>query len=156
MSRIRKLTKWDYLKYFHSGERWGNPDKMDFFTLIILDRLRHKIGYPFIVHCGYATSGHVKNSQHYLGRAVDFHIDTPDLFFEQQIEKLEYYLRRMYVATVFGRIPMTYMTGLGIYPQAKIPYFHLDTRGHKARWSFLDAEYTSYERGLAYVRNNKI
>lgn len=159
MAHVKYISKWHYLKHFHPGEAWGNPDKMDAFTLVCLDRLRDKVGYPFIVHCGYATSGHAPDSQHYVGNAVDFHIKTTDLSFLEQIKKLEYYLRRMYVATTHGRIPLKYFCGLGIYPQGgkrKIPYFHFDTRGYKARWSFLDGEYVSWRAGISYCKQHGI
>lgn len=156
MSRIKHISKWDYLKYFHPHEAWGNPDKMDAFTLVSTDRIRHHFGAPFIVHCGYATSGHTPHSQHYLGRALDFHIKT-DMPFTEQIKKIKRILKRsLYVSTVHGRIPLYYFCGLGIYPQKEIPYFHFDTRGHKARWSFLDGEYVSWEKGWEYAKKHGI
>jgi len=148
----RFLTKWDYLQYFHEGEKWGNPDAMEAFLLTSLDRMRDKVGYPFIVLCGYATKGHVEHSQHYLGRAVDFYIKTSDLSYTTQINKIRHFLRNTYVATTWGRIPLQYFCGFGIYPQWKKPGFHFDTRGHKARWSYLNGKYRSFQAGMRYVR----
>jgi uncharacterized protein YcbK (DUF882 family) len=62
---------WDQLTHFRKQEAWGDPDKMDHDFLIQLDNFRGHVNHAFRVLCGFDTEGHVKNSYHYIGRAVD-------------------------------------------------------------------------------------
>jgi uncharacterized protein YcbK (DUF882 family) len=124
-----KMTRQDWLKirYFSAQEKWGDPLLMDRETIFLLDTLRGLFSSPFVIHCGYERSGHMPNSQHYAGKAVDFHVlgipfrDAVDLM----IDSIASPPRGI---GVYGRI------GLGIYPHWTTPGFHLDTRGMYARW----------------------
>ncbi|MBN1495923.1 MAG: DUF882 domain-containing protein [Spirochaetes bacterium] len=133
---------WNTLRHFKITERWGNPGEMNGLLLILLDEIRDRYGCQFIVVCGYAASGHVNKSQHYLGNAVDFYIKTSDTYHEQ-ILKIEKILKELQVDDVVG---------LGIYPQSNSKIFHLDVRGTFARWGYLYKDYCSYElaRDWAY------
>ena len=69
---------WPHLKYFRPNENWGDPAKMKFELLWLLDSFREYINQPVYVVCG--TQGrHVKDSQHYLGKAVDIVIDAANI-----------------------------------------------------------------------------
>lgn len=59
------------LKHFTRKEAWGDPSRMNETFLITLDQFREIVGHEFHVLAGFATSGHVENSMHYQGRAVD-------------------------------------------------------------------------------------
>lgn len=101
---------------------------MDFGLLKRLDALREFVSYPIIIHCGYASDGHVKDSQHYLGRAVDFHIKNVSLI-------NQYLMAERFI-----------FTGIGIYPDWNNPGLHCDVR-HKNheqsqdRWVKLNGKY---------------
>jgi uncharacterized protein YcbK (DUF882 family) len=138
---------WSQLKYFKKEERnhrdlpaWGDPDKMNGVILLIMDRVRHASGWPVIVHCGYEKAGHVKASQHYKGNAVDFHFKT-DTPFRIQAEAVIDILRELQVSE---------FVGLGIYPSWINKGFHLDCRGHRARWGRIEGEYVSFQEALAH------
>lgn len=112
------MTKkeWDTIKHFTPQEKWGDPDAMDYTLIWALDKLREKIGMPFIVHCGYETKGHAPKSFHKLGQAVDFHVKGIGLY------------------TVWEEMDkMWWLGGLGIYPYWNNPGFHLDL-GPCRRW----------------------
>jgi len=101
---------WESIRYFTKDEKWGDPLKMNLHLLLMLDALRGHTGAPFIIHCGFESSGHAAESQHYLGRAVDFHatgISLADLF----TYSMKFDFR-----------------GVGIYPGWNNPGLHLDVR----------------------------
>ena len=81
---------WAKLKYFNKNENWGGypprdtpeqrqrgVEEISDELLLEADRLREVIGTPIIVTCGVDTEGHVKNSYHYKGLAID--VVIPDL-----------------------------------------------------------------------------
>ena len=125
------MTKddWKQIKYFSPKENWGDPEQMSFELLRRLDGLREFCSHRIIIHCGYAIDGHTKNSQHYLGRATDFHIIGVTLI-------NQYLLAERFN---FG--------GIGIYPEWNNPGLHCDVR-HKDsekpqdRWVRINGRYT--------------
>ncbi len=70
---------WLKIKYFKPNEEtpWGDAQafgdstKMNLFLMMELDAFRRWLGMPIGIHCGYDTDGHVPNSDHSLGRAID-------------------------------------------------------------------------------------
>jgi len=106
------MTKdeWKQIEHFSPNENWGDPERMSLELLRRLDALREFSGHPVIIHCGYATSGHSGNSQHYLGKAADLHIVGVSLV-------NQYLLAERFN---FG--------GLGLYPEWKNPGLHCDVR----------------------------
>lgn len=119
------IDKWDELRYFTKGENWGDPDKMDRDFLIKLDNFRHAIDIPFHVLEGYATSGHVSDSMHYQGRAVDgrFIKDGKAISMDELL----------YIAF------LSPFTGIGLYTWGHGgPFVHFDDRvtahGRKSVW----------------------
>lgn len=113
------MTKedWGHLKHFSPNENWGDPLKMDFSLLWVLDSFRAYIDRKIVVVCG-TQGNHVKDSQHYLGKAVDVVVETNGL------AKLDV------LFSVF-RFPFT---GIGLYPKSKCAGmvsplgFHFDSR----------------------------
>ena len=135
---------WTKLKYFGPHERWGDPKKIDPLLLLILDDLRSRWGRPFIIHCAYETSGHSPNSYHYLGRAVDFHIEDPRPI-QEQAKILEEMLEECIVTVGFTDIKADSICGLGYYEDWVRPGFHLDTRGYRARWRMENGRYKGWK-----------
>ena len=128
------MTIWNELKYFNRDERWGDPDRMNGALLLLADGIRGFIDEPCRVHCGFEMSGHSPNSQHYLANAFDYHIDSKHSF-KFQIDRT---LKALSYFQVDDRV------GLGIYPNWRHPGFHLDLRGHRARWGRVNGIYVSF------------
>lgn len=121
---------WDYLRHFTPKEAWGDPSRMNGILLLLLDTIRSRWGdAEFIIHCGFESGGHTKDSEHKRGSAVDFHIKS-ELSFPEQIKRMEMILRDL---QVYDKV------GLGIYPDWNRPGFHLDVRGSFARWGRIGA-----------------
>jgi len=136
------MCVFQYLQWFSPNENWGDPFMMNGLLLLLLDAIRGRWGKPFVIHCGYETSGHASKSQHYVGNAVDFHIKD-ELPFYAQVEKMEQILAELQVAD---------KVGLGIYPDWAHPGFHLDVRGTRARWGRIGGKYVSFKEALVYAR----
>lgn len=136
---------WKNLRYFTEKEKWGDAGKMNPALLLLLDRLRHKIGKPFVIHCGYEISGHSPSSRHYSGDAVDFHIEG--LSFPEAIDAL---LKALHDTDFLGEVSAVYV-GLGIYPDWNSAGFHIDLRGYSARWGRIGSEYVSFEKAYKHA-----
>ena len=135
------MSVWDVLEHFSVKEAWGEPGKINGLLLLLLETIRTALGYPIIIHCG--TQGvHTKNSQHYLGNAVDFHFDTITPFPEQVSKLLK----------VLSALQVSDRVGLGVYPDWNNPGFHLDVRGYAARWGRIGSDYVSFNKVLEYLR----
>jgi hypothetical protein len=87
------------------------------------------------IHCLWESEGHVEKSRHYQGIACDFHIIS-ELPYFREVETLESILEMMKVS---------HAVGLGLYPQWNNQGFHLDTRGKRGRWGWLDGEMVGYD-----------
>ena len=118
---------WGKVRFFTKNENWGDPLMMERDLIFLLEELRGRFDCPFVIHCGYETSGHTQNSQHYRGNAVDFHVVGPQ--FLDAIDLIGRYIGP--APTGFDRDGVI---GLGIYPHWRDPGFHLDLRGYRARW----------------------
>lgn len=117
-------SDWKLLKNFGPAENWGDPQRMDLQHLLLLDKLRTKLGTRMIVTCG--TQGrHQENSLHYEGLATD--LVFPELKPENLLD----------VFIEASRLPFG---GIGLYPfwrHANIVRggIHLDSRkGDRAYW----------------------
>lgn len=126
---------WKLLNNFTENEDWGASEKMNPVLLLLLDKLRDKVGHIFRINCGYSTDGHATRSQHYLGNAVDFVIlGVP---FKQAHQLLQEALLELKVEDEVG---------LGCYPFWNTSGFHLDVRGERARWGKNSkGKYVSYD-----------
>jgi hypothetical protein len=111
--------QWQQIKYFTPAENWGDPARMDSALILELDRLRHFLGHPIIIHCGYEVRD--GRGFHPQGLAVDCHCPF--------YEPLEFF----FAAVRFN------FTGFGIYPWWNNPGLHLDKRptgpaAYRALW----------------------
>lgn len=106
-----------------------------------MQKLRDKLGVPITVNSGYRCKNHpIEKSkpnpgQHAQGNAAD--IFVPNM---TQRQLLIYVLQ----------IPEFANGGIGIYPDLGI--IHVDTRGYKARWSFIKGTQRSFEDGLKLLK----
>lgn len=119
---------WKQIRYFTPDENWGDPDKMSFELLKKLDPLREFCGNAIVVLRGYETTGHCKNSQHYLGKAADLYIVGVSLI-------NQYLLAERFN---FG--------GIGLYPDWNNPGLHCDVRSKAKedpynRWVRINGKY---------------
>ena len=121
------MNVWTQTRYFKIGENWGDASRMNGGLILSLDLIRHYFDVPFIVHCGYEPDGHSKGSQHYVYNAVDFHVKS--MSFKDSCRKM---------FQVIDYLQLTNFIGLGFYPEWKNPGFHIDLRGFKARWAWID------------------
>jgi hypothetical protein len=110
MGVLMTLEDWNRVKHFNPDENWGDWTKLEKNVIFLLDRMREDIGRPIKIHCAYDSGGHSTQSQHYLGRAVDYHIKNTPL--------LEQYL----LAERYG------WRGIGLYTDWNNPGLHSDLR----------------------------
>lgn len=142
MIRGLNMDIFTQLENFSPKEPWGDPKKVNGVLLLLLQEIRTYIGNRFVIHNAYETKGHSENSQHYIGNAVDFHIERVP--FRKSILDVEEAIKYFQVENHIG---------LGIYPEWHHPGFHLDVRGTKARWGFLEGRYVPYEQARSYAMN---
>ncbi len=93
-------------------------------------------------------------SYHYTGRAVDFRLTRRYSSMKRTALETYYddYLALLEALKTTGDLDLV---GLGIYPNQRNPFFHLDSRGRRGRWSRLSPSGTSYvsmAKGLAWLR----
>ena len=134
---------WKLLKHLKNGDAWGDPDKMDFFILVIVDNIMNAlpVGCRAKIHCGYKTSGHSSKSMHYHGKAIDFHVvGVPFLTAETLI------MADLHDTGLIENV------GIGIYPDWNNPGFHIDSRGNRASWAKIKDDYVAYAEGLKYAK----
>ena len=142
---------WLIVDHFDTTEAWGDPLKMDPFLIFIMGGYRRSLppGCWIKIHCGYKTNGHADKSMHYEAKANDFHVEgMSPVTAERYLMK---YL--MNVKLVMGqKLRLIDYVGLGIYPDWVDPGFHLDTRGKRASWAFVDGQQVAYELGLKRLK----
>jgi len=151
------MTIWDKLQHFSRNENWGEPNRVSPLLLLTLEALREWTGWPIVIHCAYATSGHSPRSFHYQGLAVDFHFET-GVPYPRQIDYVLGFLDNSGFGVLAGELARArwfnfgQMCGLGIYPDWECPGFHLDVRNYPARWGRIGDKYVSFEEALEYAR----
>jgi len=141
MGQIRKMDildwRWEpeFLPHEFSGPI-TNTDSGFHMQPEFLDKLlalRHLVGIPIVVNPngGFSTTGHAKNSAHYLGLAVDFRVPGCP------IDRLSNFIRQMN------------FNGVGFYEHWKPdPGFHVDMAKRHARWiRTKDGKYVSLTQG---------
>lgn len=143
------MNIWDIINdTFTKNEAWGDATKMSGIVLLVFHSLRALVGRPFVVHCGYASAGHSPASQHYLGNAIDFHIEG--MSFKEAVAAVEGALDALQISN---------RVGLGIYPDwpghnagELQPGFHIDVRGMRARWGRVKGVYVSYDEAKKEIK----
>ena len=131
--KVWRLIK-AYFKPSWTSDQFGQPAKMSGFVLIAIWILRFETGWKLKVNHGFKTDGHSKNSQHYKGTAVDFRFVTNTSYYDQ-IKRVEEILKAWQLWN---------FVGLGLYPDWNNPGFHIDARGHKARWGYVSGIMVGY------------
>lgn len=145
--------KWKLLKHFYYNEAWGNPDKMSFMLLVLMDQFRESLpsGCKVKVHRGYSEDN--SKSLHYTGEAVDFHVIGCG-FLDAEYHLKNFLIRRKLMNEV----------ELGIYPDWNDPGFHVGLQRDGGTWSgryvkvekhgkyVSEQQYFAYEKGMAYAR----
>ena len=116
-------SQWDTIKHFSPSENFGDPSRMSYKLLLLLDNLREFIGRPIIIHCGYEERNN--NSYHCRGMAIDCHSDIGLFNFYTAASRFDF-------------------TGLGVYPWWNNPGLHLDIRpietlGNRSLWGSTSA-----------------
>lgn len=119
---LMKISDWEDLSYFTRNEKWGDPGRMDNGLVFTLDNLRHYVGRPIHVHCGWEWR---ETGWHPHGVAADIHIENMHI------------IDQFVAASRFDEF-----NGIGVYGKDvwANPGLHLDTRPRihrfdvEARW----------------------
>lgn len=129
------MTIWDIVGgTFKKTENWGKPEKINGALLLVLERIRNRVGAPMHINNSYRPDG---EGQHPKGNAVDFYF--------KGISYLEACVR---LEQAIKELQLENHIGLGIYLDWNIRGFHLDVRGERARWSRIDGKYESMAKGI--------
>lgn len=135
-------------KHFSPNENWGDFSRMSPQFLSLLDTIRDLYGYQFIIHCGYAKTGHAPKSYHGIGEAADGHV-----------EGLEPWLAYDRMNLVLDDMGIMDRVGFGWYPFWNTPGWHLDCRGWDCgkreavvgvHWVYLDHAAVGFKSGYHY------
>jgi uncharacterized protein YcbK (DUF882 family) len=131
---------WPY-QHFRPSEFGAGVENIDPALFLLLDMIRARAGVPVHIHPpAFTQSGHSTKSQHYLGKAADFHFG-PGLTHEQEMQILIDCLAEMGITG-----------GLGFYPHwSPRPGWHIDVRDSgPVRW-FRD-ENDKYHYGFSVMQ----
>jgi hypothetical protein len=142
--------KWKLLKYFYPNEAWGDPDKMNFMLLVLMDYFRASVpqGCKVKIHRGWSPDN--PKSLHYLAKAVDFHVIGCG-FLDAEYHLKNFLIRRGLMKEV----------ELGIYPDWNDPGFHLGIQANGGTWAAryrqlesgrTEQYYIGYREGLDYAK----
>ncbi len=124
----QEAVDWALVRHFQPREWGGDPSLVDPDIVYRLDRARHLLGRPCMIHVAHAVTGHAPRSYHSLGRAVDFHFG-PGASLAEELEAL--------LAAGF--------TGIGCYPGwAPRPGWHADNRRRPMFWMRLHGVYRRF------------
>jgi len=135
---------------FKVTEDWEKPYKINGLLLLMMYSLRQHTGTAIHINDAFARSGHSKESQHYIGNAVDFHFITES----------SYLVQIKWVLDFLTNFQLSSRIGLGIYPTWNHPGFHLDVRNEYARWGWLGKKdklgkpiYDSFQDVFNHINN---
>ena len=132
---------WEHIEHFTAAENWGEASRVNGALILLLDKIRDLLNYGIVIHNAYERGGHSENSQHYLGNAVDFHV-----------EGMQFITAYRRIEEILAALGVSNHVGFGVYPNWNTPGFHLDVRGTKARWGAVSTDgkqsYTTIEDAL--------
>ena len=111
------MRDWSDIRHFKPAEWKQDPDRVDTGLAGAMDQLREMLGAPIIIHEAWAPSGHGKDSLHYSGGAVDFHVQGGPPF----------------VRVLLAVLSIPAFMGVGWYPKWTHPGFHVDIRQTQTR-----------------------
>jgi len=104
-------TDWSLIRNFRPGD-FNHPEKLDFRVVRGVDLLSSILGEEFIILDDFRIFSKIKDSQHLLGRAIDFTVPT---------------VEPMTVLDTIRKIK--WFSGYGMYVNERgIVSFHVDTR----------------------------
>ena len=139
------ITIWDEVYPEVRHRNFNYPEKLNERLLRILHRIVREVGGKLKVHSDYRSPkknlsknmlqamSQVVNSQHRFGLAVDFRLD--DYTHLTRRERFAvYYQKTRWIEELLRKYEIYDKVGLGIYPFARNPFWHIDIRGRRARW----------------------
>ena len=129
-----------------------NPSVIGLFARI----MKKSSGSTLIVHSDVRDPQEGVSSYHTSGQAVDFRLRNYDPTHRKSLLQ-SYYDDWLHLTDVLSETGDMEIVGLGLYPNQNNPFFHLDTRGRKARWSRLVSSGPSdrsLDDGLAWLRRS--
>jgi uncharacterized protein YcbK (DUF882 family) len=130
---------WSRVRHFDRAEWVTDPDRVDARLVYLVDELREVVGQPIHIHVAWEEGGHVADSAHYAGRAVDLHMEG--LTLAEQWLAAERFL----------------FHGIGLYPYWNYPGLHLDTASESGAWAgrrwWRDRKGAYQPFDLAFLRN---
>ena len=104
-----------------------------------------------------ASHGKYHGSRHKIGMAIDFHLEKDGYSSMTKGEKKRDYYRQIILLEEFlENNLLTLITGVGYYCNQINRFFHLDSRGYKARWARLEqtgTNYVSIDKCKSYLLN---
>lgn len=110
-------------------------------------QIRHNA--KIVIHCLYESGGHSEKSQHYQGKACDYHIEG--LTYKNSFRAMWDMINELKIGDTIG---------FGCYPDWFYQGYHIDTRGSRARWGQMkftingktEYKYVSYEQIQKYIK----
>ena len=139
------ITVWDEIYPELRHRNFNYPEKLDEELLRVLYRIVREVGGRLNIHSDYrperkGVSGNIGqamsrivNSQHKFGIAVDFRLDDYTNMSRQE-RLFVYHQKTQWIEVLLRKYEIYDKVGLGIYPFATNPFWHIDVRGVKARW----------------------
>ena len=112
--------------------------------LILICKIATSYGKELAIHSG------KRISKHHYGNAVDFRL-VGNNYKDRCIVYSEFLAVYEHIVNFLRRESLYDYVGLGIYPDQNTPFFHLDLRGNKARWSRIGEDYLGIPAGLRFV-----
>ena len=157
------MSVFDITDDFTANEFEPQPERMNGALVLVGQAIRDLVHIRMEVISAGGTTGHTDLSQHYFWNAFDFW--CPDVAYSVALHRINLALKTLQIED---------RVGFGIYPDYRYtPSFHIDLRGHKARWGrvwcrdvlgakiWQDAEktkplyeYISMEATLAYMQSD--
>ena len=150
---------WDEVYPEVRYRNFNYPKKMDAELLRLLYDVVREAGGRLVVHSDYRQKNKKNNkniigSWHHVGKAVDFRLDDyTHLLREERL--YVYYQKTQLIEDLLQAHEMHDKIGLGIYPYSVNPFWHIDTRGMKARWCRNEKKiYVGYEHCKKRVKES--
>lgn len=133
-------SDWQNCKLLKPGMAWGDASKMNKWVVLELDAALSHLGRPFHIDCG-CQGSHVANSEHAPGDAVDVCFPGAS---------------RLDLLDIFLEVSRFKFTGIGVYPDWKMPGLHVDFRKAPYRALWLGATCGAKQEYKALTRNEML
>ena len=122
-----------------------STEKIDRALLAVVCSFLERNDRPYFHHSGWRG-----NSGNHSGNALDFRLtDYQDMNRNQVLSAFLYDVELF--QSYLEEIGILDKVGLGIYPQSRNPFIHLDLRGKRARWGRLNGRYVGFERAMNWM-----